>query len=220
MSSAATIRESVVLLPSASWQTYSALRDAGENRHIRMTFDRGRLELTSPSMSHERLGYLIGRCIDVWTEEREIPIRSCRSTTFRRDDLDRGLEPDNCYYVAHESLLRGKDDVDLPNDPPPDLAIEIDVHSSSLDRMSIYAALGVPEVWRWSREELTAHILDKNGEYLLVRESRALPQFPRTQVSEILEQRQTANETVLIREFRNWVQEQAGKGAGPRAGSP
>lgn len=175
----------------------------------------------SPTMSHERLGYLIGRCIDVWTEEWEIAVRSCRSTTFRREDLDRGLEPDNCYYIAHESLLRGKEEVDLPIDPPPDLAIEIDVHSSSLDRMSIYAALGVPEVWRWSREELTAHVLAVNGEYLPVRESRVLPQFPLARVFQILEQRLTAGETALIREFRDWVRAQTGHEPGPqRAGRP
>src|SRR4029079_3790617 len=103
--------------------------------------------LMSPTLSHERLGYLIGRCIDAWTEEFQIPIRSCRSTTFRREDLDRGLEPDNCYYIAHEASMRGKDEVDLTIDPAPDLAVEVDVHSSSLDRMSIYAALGVSEVW-------------------------------------------------------------------------
>jgi Uma2 family endonuclease len=205
MSAGTTIHEPSVLIHKASWQTYVTLRDEDENRHVRMTYDRGRLELMSPTMSHERLGYLSGRCIDAWTEEREIPIRSCRSTTFRREDLDRGLEPDNCYYIAHEAAMRGKEEVDLPIDPPPDLAIEVDVHSSSLDRMSIYAALGVPEVWRWSREVLSVHTLTEKGQYLAARESCALPRFPFEQVTSLLERRSTTSETLLIREFREWV---------------
>lgn len=206
MSAGTTTYEPSVLIHKASWQTYSALRDEDENRHVRMTYDRGRLELMSPTMSHERLGYLLGRCIDAWTEELRIGVRSCRSTTFRREDLDRGLEPDNCYYIAREPQMRGKDEVDLTVDPPPDLAVEIDVHSSSIDRMSIYAALGVTEVWRWSNEELSAHGLSDDGVYHVARESRVLPQFPLVRVQTLLAKRSAANETTLICEFREWVQ--------------
>lgn len=218
MSTNTTIREPQVLVRKASWQTYVALRDEAENRHIRMTFDRGRLELMSPTMSHEGLGYLIGRCVDAWTEERRIPVRGCRSTTFRREDLERGLEPDNCYYIANESLIRSKDEVDLVVDPPPDLAVEIDVTSSSLNRMSIYAALRVPEVWRWAQEELLVYLLDESGAYKESSHSQALPGFPFGRVVDLLRRRAAADATTLIREFRDWVRELVSSAEGLEGG--
>ena len=87
MSTGTTTHESATSLREATWQQYVELRDSDEYRNTRMTFDRGRLELMSPSKLHERVGYLMGRCIDVWTEERQIEVQSCRSTTFRRQDL-------------------------------------------------------------------------------------------------------------------------------------
>lgn len=201
---APVIRESSVLIHKANWQTYVALRDEDENRHVRMTYDRGRLELLTPSMPHEELGYLIGRCIDVWTEEWRIPMRGCRSTTFRREDLERGLEPDDCYYIARAPDIREKRQVDLLIDPPPDLAVEVDVHSSSLDRMAIYAALRVPEVWRWSLDELTVRLLNSRGEYERCQDSAALPGFPFDRVRALLLSC-PADATAAIRDFRLWV---------------
>lgn len=203
----APIVEPTVLVYDASWQTYIALRDSDENRHVRMTFDRGSLELMSPSKAHERVGYLIGRCIDVWTEMRRIEMQGCRTTTFRREDLQRGLELDNCYYIAHEADVRHRDETDLTIDPPPDLAIEVDVASRSLNRLAIYAALGVSEVWMWRRENLTVHLLNDSGKYDVVPESRALPRFPFDRLTTLLQNRTTIGETMLICDFREWIRE-------------
>jgi Uma2 family endonuclease len=202
MSAGTTTHESRKLLRGVSWQDYVALRDNDEYRNTRMTFDRGSLELMSPTKLHERVGYLIGRCIDVWTEERRIAVQSCRSTTFRRNDLLRGLEPDNCYYIEHEPAVRDRDDLDLSIDPPPDLAIEVDVTAQSIDRMAIYAALGVTELWRWHDDALNILRLNAKREYSEVSASQALTGFPCERLVELVKRRTSTDETTLIREFR------------------
>jgi Uma2 family endonuclease len=199
-------RENSVLLRNTSWQTYVDLRDAEENYRVRMTYDRGDLEIMSPSNPHERLAYLIGRFIDIWTLEKRIPIQSARSTTFRRKDLRRGLEPDNCYYIAHEADVRKREDVDLTIDPPPDLAIEVDVTSKSIDRLSIYAALGVPEIWRWCAEELHILRLNSKKQYTEVAASQELRGFRCEQMVELLKLRASTNETMLVRRFQRSCQ--------------
>ena len=133
-----------VCLHNVPWQTYEALRNEAENRNVRMTYDHGWLQLTCPSKLHERLGALLARLIEVWTEEAGIEVQNCRCVTLRRPEQQRGLEPDNCFYIEHEPQVRGRDELDLDYDPTPDLAVEIDLTSSSLSRMSIYASVGVP----------------------------------------------------------------------------
>ena len=112
-----------IVLYGVSWATYQSLRNAEENYHLRMTFDHGALEIVSPSRKHERISYLLGRMIDQWTLHRKVEIAAGRNTTFSRKDLKSGLEPDNCYWIRHESMMRGKDSVNLLVDPPPDLVI-------------------------------------------------------------------------------------------------
>jgi Uma2 family endonuclease len=199
-------RENSVLLRDTSWRTYVSLRDADENARVRMTYDRGDLEILSPSKPHERLGHLIGRFIDIWTLEKRILIQGCRTTTFRRKDLRRGLEPDNCYYVQHEAVVRNREEIDLTIDPPPDLAIEIDVTSKSIDRLPIYAALGVPEVWRWDAELLYVLRLNANGDYVEIDASQTLRGFPIGRMMELLRLRTSSNETTLLRRFQRWCQ--------------
>jgi Uma2 family endonuclease len=169
-----------------------------------MTFDRGGLELMSPTKLHQRVGYLIGRCIDVWTEEKRIAVQSCHSTTFRRKDLLRGLEPDNCCYIEHEPAVRNRDEVDLSIDPPPDLAVEVDITitACSIDRIAIYAALGVSELWRWHEDALHILRLTLDGQYAVISSSQALPGFPCEGLVQLIQRRTSTDETTLIREFR------------------
>jgi Uma2 family endonuclease len=196
--------ENSVVLHNATWQTYINLRDSDENYRVRMTYDQGDLEIMSPSNPHERLAYLIGRFIDIWTLEKRIPIQSGRSTTFRRKDLRRGLEPDNCYYIEHEADVRSREEIDLTIDPPPDLAIEVDVTSKSIDRLPIYAALGVPEIWRWCAEKLHVLRLNSKEQYTEVAASQALRGFPVTRMVELIKLRTSSNETTLLRRFQTW----------------
>jgi len=202
MSASATAYDSLTLLRDVTWQQYIELRDGAEHEYTRMTYDRGSLELMSPCKSHERVGYLIGRCIDVWTEEKQIEVQSCRATTFRRQDLLRGLEPDNCYYIEREPEVRDRDEIDLTIDPPPDLAVEVDVTARSIERMPIYAALRVPEIWRWYNDKLLVLCLDSAGLYVEVPISQALPGFPCDKLTDLIKRRTKAGETTLIREFR------------------
>jgi Uma2 family endonuclease len=203
MSVGIPIGETGVLMRRTNWQQYVELRDSNENRNVRMTFDRGELELMSPTRLHERLNFLIGHCIIAWVEEKRIPFQGCGSTTFRREDLQRGLEPDNCYYIQNEPAVRDRDEVDLTIDPPPDLVVEVDITSSSIDRMQIYAAMGVPEVWRWHDDALHCLVLKPDGEYAEVGFSRSLPGFPFERMVELLRRRNTADGLTLVREFRD-----------------
>jgi Uma2 family endonuclease len=198
-------REQRFLLPGVPWQTYLALRAQSENEHVRMTYDRGVLEMMTPSKRHEQFGYLIGRLIDVWTEELGIDVQSCRTVTFKREDLQRGLEPDNCYYIANEPAVRNRGELDLASDPPPDLAVEIDLGSSATDKMSLYAAFKVPEVWLYDGEKLRFYVLDANDSYISSQSSRSLPKLSPAEIENVLNQLGSASETTLVRAFRKWV---------------
>jgi Uma2 family endonuclease len=150
------IKPDVAVLHDINWGTYTRLLRAFERqRRFRITYDRGTLEIMSPLWEHEKPAYILGTFIDVLVQELQLPYEPGRRVTLRRRRKSRGLEPDNCYWLANAGRLAGKTHLDLRVDPPPDLAIEVDIKRSSLDRMSIYAALAVPEVWRVSSEGLT-----------------------------------------------------------------
>lgn len=205
MSIAIIANDAAVVLKGIDWQTYEHLRDMPENRKIRMTYHEGVLELMSPSKRHERLGKLIGRMVEMWALEFKIPLQSCGSTTFRREAMMAGLEPDECYYVANERAVRDREDVDLSIDPPPDLAIEVDITSSSIDHLRIYAELGVPEVWRCDGETLEIHVLSGAGQYIEQDHSPTFPQLLPGDVMRFLAQRNDMDETSLIESFRTWI---------------
>jgi Uma2 family endonuclease len=113
----------------------------------------------SPSAEHEEIKETMALLVNIWAEENEIDVRGLGSTTFRREDLGRGFEPDACFYIQSVDRIRGKTELSLDVDPPPDLVIEIDITSSSLNKLSIYAQVGVPEVWRYDGKELSILIL-------------------------------------------------------------
>jgi Uma2 family endonuclease len=196
-----------VILPNISWQTYQSLiRDFEQEPAIRLTYDRGMLEIRMPLDPHETYKKVLGRLVEAATEELDIEIRSLGSRTCDRADLARGLEPDQCYYIQNEALVRGVAQIDLNQFPPPDLALEIDITSSSINRLSIYAALGVPEVWRYDGQTLT--ILSwQNGEYLSQDRSTALPLLNAEDLVRFLALRNTIGETKLVKQFRRWLKD-------------
>jgi Uma2 family endonuclease len=207
-------------LHSIDWRTYVRLLRAFEERPgIRLTYDRGVLEIMSPRHEHESDADMLGRFVAVLSEEQNIPIEAGRSTTLRRRRKRRGLEPDHSWWIAQEPQVRGKRHIDLRVDPPPDLAVEMDVTSSSLDRMSIYAKLGVPEVWRLSAQGLTFQELQPDGTYAAIPASRAFPLVTPAVLSRYLALRATLDETTVIRQFRSWVQQCLAGGAAP-SGAP
>ena len=196
-----------VVLHGVSWATYDRLVRELAEQHVFLTYDRGSLEIMSPTPYHERYKKLLARFIETLTLELNIPIVSGGSTTFRREDLERGLEPDECYYVQNESAVRETREVDLQRDPPPDLAIEMDYSQHKLDRPSIYAALGVPEVWRYDLRRLEVLLLQSDGTYRPSSQSAAFPFLSMTEVERFLHKRTTTDETSLVRQFRDWVHE-------------
>lgn len=194
-----------VLLQDISWQTYQSLVQDFENQPaLRLTYDRGLLEIRMPLDPHETYKKLLGRLVEALTEELGIEIRSLGSRTCDREDLARGLEPDQCYYIQNEALVWNKEQIDLTQDPPPDLAIEIDITSSSIDRLAIYANLQVPEVWRYDGQTLTIYQL-QDQQYQVCDRSKAFPLITREAIERFLAQRQTTKENALVRSFREWV---------------
>ena len=202
-----------VRLSNIPWDLYATLRDEPANRNVRMTFARGFLEMMSPSHRHERVAYLLGRLIDAWTEDRGLAVQAGRTTTFQRKDLERGLEPDNCYYIDHELQVRDRNELDLSIDPPPDLVLEVDVRSSSLVRLPSYAAMGVPEVWRWRNEQIQVYRLE-GDDYQPVDASQALAGFPINAAADLLRERLTSDDNALVRRFRNLISTKPNAGAG------
>ncbi len=153
--------EQRMLLRNVSWGTYERLITEGEERRKpRFFYDRGVLELMSPSGEHDVSSRLIALLVDMVAEESGIDVENAGSTTFKREDLERGFEPDESFYFSENAarireLVRNKGDIVLDEgDPPPDLIVEVDITNPSLNKLPIYAALGVPEVWRHDGERL------------------------------------------------------------------
>src|SRR5262249_33669892 len=143
-------------LSNVDWQTYTRLLKVfAERRGVRLTYDRGELEIMSPLLEHDKDDRFLFRLVVALTEELGLPIVEGGSTTLRRRRRRKGIEADECYWIANAHRMAGRRRIDLRTDPPPDLTIEVDVTHSSLNRLSIYAAFGVPEVWRLEGGALT-----------------------------------------------------------------
>ena len=204
--------EQRLLLYGVSWQEYSrTLRAFAERPSLRVTYDRGVLELMTLSLEHESIVRFFSLLILVLTLELGLPLKGGGSATFRRRRRRRGLEPDDCYWIASESLVRGKDKIDLRRDPPPDLAVEVDISYSTLDRMGIYAALHVPEVWRYDGQALTFYVLGPDGRYAAVPQSQALPQVASIKLTGLLALRGTMDDNALFRHFQAWARQRFGR---------
>lgn len=195
-----------IVLSGISWELYEQLRENEANWRIRMAYDQGRLELMSPSEDHEAIKELLGELIKAFTEELGIARRSLGSTTWKRRELDKGLEPDACFYILNHERIRRRRPIDLAIDPPPDLAVETEVSRSVVPRLRIYAALGVPEIWRWSKRGLTAYSLG-DGKYVEREYSLNLPMLRVKDLEPFIDFELAADETAWIRKFRAWVRE-------------
>ncbi len=196
------------LLRGIRWETYQALAwDLAENSSKKLTYNQGILEIMTPLPEHELNKRFLGRMVETTTEVLGLEVSSLGSTTWSRKDLQRGIEPDECYYITNESVIRGKLDFDLNIDPAPDLAIEIDITSSSLDRLSIYACLGIGEVWRFDGEELFIYVL-QNDAYEVQERSAVLSVLAKSDILRFLKRRGKMGENALLREFREWLQSQ------------
>ena len=207
MVATSTPAEQRTVLHNISWQTFEALlQETGEDRGSRFAYDCGTLEIMTPLYEHENPKIQFDRFILVLAEELEIEIKSAGSTTLKRRIANRGIEPDNCYYIQNEPAVRGRQELDLETDPPPDLAIEIDISSSSVDKFGIYSALGVPELWTYNGRILKFYQLTE-GRYIECEFSLAFPIVSVTEMSRFIEQSKTTGEIALLKSFRAWVRD-------------
>jgi Uma2 family endonuclease len=202
MASSLVPSEQSFLLHGVDWPFYESLLERLGDRHIFITFDRGRLELMSPSWKHATRSRRIAMLITIVADELGIPIQGGGSTTFRREDISVGLEPDQCFYVRHVDRVRGKEDIDLAVDPAPDLAVEVEISRRSLDREAIYACLGVPELWRDDGQTIRAYRLVGDGRYEVSSHSLSFPGLAMTQVEKWLREGTVQDDTTWGRAVR------------------
>lgn len=202
------IAEQRVVFRNISWQTFKAmLTEMGSDRVSRLTYDQGTLEIMTPLMPHERANRQIERLVWILVEELGLNILSVGSMTCKREDLERGAEPDSSYYIQNEPLVRDKEEIDLTQDPPPDLVLEVEYSRSSVNKLRLYASMRVPEFWRYDGRSMHIYRLDKQ-QYQLCENS---PTFAPVAVSEIprfLEEAKKIGEVAMVRSFRAWVRQQ------------
>lgn len=193
-----------VLLHNVSWKTYKTICDTLEERHEYLTYDNGVLEIMVVSGEHERYKSLFPYIILVLAQFFGKKSACFGSFTHQRDDLEKGMEPDQCFYLASLSAVKGKKNVDLMRDPPPDLAVEINIKSSSLNRLGIYAALEVPEVWHSDGKILRVLTLFK-GRYEVRDESPTFPGFAIQKLVRFLELGIAEHESVMMEALKKWL---------------
>ena len=206
-------------LSGIDWHTYTRLlRVFAEHPGVRLTYDRGELEIMSPLLKHDDDSRFLGDLVFVLTEEMVLPLKRGGSTTLRRRKRQKGIEADECFWIANAHRMAGKRRLDLRTDPPPDLAIEVDVTHSTLDHLEIYAALQVPEVWRLAGDMLTFHVLGTDGKYANAATSRTFPLLtPADLLQFVQEARQAGDQNAVVRRFRAWVRQRL---ASPPSASP
>ncbi|MEK7832123.1 MAG: Uma2 family endonuclease [Acidobacteriota bacterium] len=203
-----TIVERCVLLRHVSWGTYeSLLADYEDQAGPRFCYDNGVLEIKMPSVIHEKANRTLAQLVDVLAEEMNIDLDRLGSTTFKRKDLLKGFEPDSCFYIQNAGAIFGKDKLDLKTDPPPDLVIEADVTSESLNKFHLFSAVGVPEVWRYDDGLVTMYQL-VNGNYVEVENSFAFPMLTSEMATQFLTESGEMRSTVWARHVRQWAREQ------------
>ena len=196
-----------VRLQNVSWEMYEAILDElGEGYAVRLAYYKEILEIRMPLPKHEKAKSLIGYLVNVLLEELNVDCEVLGSTTFKRQDMQTGVEPDDCFYIENQAAVRGKDRLDLTVYPPPDLAIEID--NSSQTSLNCYEALGVPELWRYDGEVLKIYLL-KEGKYTESSISQNFPDFPIINlIPQYVDRSKTEGRSPTIRAFRVWVNQQ------------
>ena len=199
----------IIHLSGISWKTYETLLTELSDRRLRLTYNRGNLEIMAPSSEHELGKEVLGCFVEILAEELAVSIYPLGSTTFKRPELS-GAEPDKCFYIRNIDAVRGKRRLDLSKDPAPDLVAEVDLTSISRDRLQVYADLGIAEVWIYNRESLVIKQL-QNDIYITSQTSQFFPNLLILDIVGFLQKAETMDYLELIKVFRNWVRRQIGK---------
>ena len=200
--------DSTLVFNDVAWEEYEGLLDdVGEASGLRISYDSGRLQVITLSMSHERYSEFVQDLVRLLSLKLRIRVLSFGSMTMKKSP-SHGLEPDKCFYVQTAPAVEGKDSIDLATDPPPDVAVEIDLHHQSVAKFPIYASLGVPEIWRYDGISMKIHHLER-GEYLPSDSSRALPMFSADILTEFLTRVKKEDQYETLLAFEQWLQSQS-----------
>ena len=207
MGSVLTVPEQRVVLENVRWETYEhILSDHLDASVPRFTFDRGRLEIMRPSSEHEEYKQALTMLVEMLADGLGVDIRNLGSTTFKRSQLERGFEADVCFYVQSTGRMHGKTPIDPAVDPPPDLVIEIEITAPVLNKLPVYAAFGVPEIWRFDGARLRFLQLT-GGSYIETENSGAFPNVSAADLSHLARQSVSLRRSAWLTELRNWVRE-------------
>ena len=190
-----------IVLDNVNWQEYQKILDQlGEHRSARIAYEEGVLTIMAPTNEHEYYKEGLGKLVEALGQEFKIIVRSRGSTTWEREDLRKGVEPDQCFYIQNESLVKGRVHLDLAKDPPPDLVIAVDYTHSSKANFPIYEALGVPELWHYDAKKKIFQVFAlEQGHYIVSAISPTFSQLPIAEIPQALDQCET------IEEFRAWI---------------
>lgn len=196
-----------LIIEDVNWQVFEEiLDDLGEHRGSRVAYSQGILEIMSPLPEHERAKVIIADLVKALLDEMDINWESLGSTTFKRKDMSAGIEPDDCFYIQNYQMVIGKDRIDLTVDPPPDLAIEIDVTSAT--QISAYEALRVPEIWRYENGNIEINLL-QDEKYIKSEISRTFPNFPIVEIiPQFIKMARTTGMSSALKAFRKLAREQ------------
>jgi Uma2 family endonuclease len=195
--------EEHVILSNVSWQSYEQLLKDHEDQSVpRFIYNEGTLEIYMSSQKHEEKAVFLEKIVEIIAEERDMELRNIRSTTFKKDSTQKGVEPDGCFYLQSYDKVFGTGKIDLEQFPP-DLVIEIDIFSPSINRFPIYAEFKVPEIWRYSNDEVKIHLFDGEN-YIASNESRALPKITGEMLTQWLIESETAKRSAWLKKVREW----------------
>jgi len=197
---------SAVTFQDVSWEEYEQLlEELGESRRLRVSYNEGTLQIMTLSPEHESYADFIKLLIGHLSFRRRINIRFFGSATMRKKKKAKANEPDGCFYVQSAPVIGNRIQIDFAVDPPPDVVVEVDIHHDSRDKFSIYAALGVPEIWRYDGQELTIHHLQED-QYVEVERSLALPMLSGGALTGFLAQLPKDGESQTLVAFDEWLQ--------------
>ncbi len=203
--------DSELVLHGQSWEDYESVLEAvGEAAGLRIAFDGETLQIMTTSTSHEKYVRLLERLIGALSMRLGIDVESYGSSTIKLSEVMKGLEPDACYYVQNVEAIGGRSEIDFSVDPMPDIAVEIDIHNVSLQKLAIYSSLGFPEVWRYHRDKFEFYRLEE-GEYTRIEKSDALPILTPDTLTSYLNRGRSEKQTQILKDFENWLKKQRNK---------
>jgi Uma2 family endonuclease len=198
-----------LILGDVTWEEYESLVGlVGDHSPVRMSYDQGRLEVMSPTRRHDHFAIMCTRLAHVISDETGCELEGIGSATLKEQLLDKGVEPDACFYVQNAYRITGSLELDLRKDPPPDVAVEIDISHGSTTKFAIYGALRIPEIWRYDGRTGQMHIyhLTDDG-YVEAPNSRAFPMLTSATLTDFLEKGKKEGQTATLRTFRKWLRD-------------